>query len=1042
MKHFRLFVFLVFLFPEESSTQVLKRIVFDNGSEIPTNPKILIKRGATQGGGLYLRTAPPARESVTTIHTSKLQFAVGKIERLSMNESGNPDWIEFKSNRLPDSEASFETWLQQTLQKDLGLVQPQGISVKIISNETDEMQIQHLRCQHQFMGLDILDYEFIAHLYPGQKVVLHGQLMVPEISTAEKPDLEFDLKKLLEGFFNQRGITITEEDSQAHNLISKSKKAFWLDSESKIWHKVLYMMSQPNPAEHWELMIDLSNGKILKSLRNICKLHHHHSDFQSCNVRASEAFLNHQRFEFLGPETGTGLDLSNTNRTFGVWKEGSLFYLMDASRAMFNAGSSRMPSNPVGAIMTLDAKNTSPFSNGFKAEFITNTGSVWNFKAAISAHYNAGKAYDYYLNNFNRNSISGNGDNILSFVNVVDENGRAMDNAFWNGKAMFYGNGSQAFLSLPKALDVAGHELTHGVIQNTANLIYENEPGAINESFADIFGVMIDRDDWTVGEDVVQKSFFPTGALRSLMDPHNGGTSRFDNGYQPKHVREQYFGTDDNGGVHINSGIPNHAFYLFVQKLRTGRTEEEAKKMAEKIYYHALTRYLMRSSNFKDLRKAIESSCIDLFPANNAVLTSAQSAFDDVGILGSTTTPPANRDIAPNPGKEFLVCTDRNLQGVYLYDFTNQPITLSSREIISKPSVTDDGTEIFYVGEDKKLYYLQYNQNSKTYEEFLVDDTPVYRNVSISKDGRLLAILYSAEENKIHIYDFVKQEYKAYTIYNPTTAGGATFDVKYADQMDFDLSGTSLMYDAFTEIQGSGIEYWDIGFLRVFNKSSNTFGDGQITKLISSLPENTSVGNPVFSKNSPDIIAFDYIESDFFQTDYALLGANTEDNVVSPIADNRDKLAYPSFSVKDNVILFDGTNSNQVQSLNARPLKSSKIESSGQESVLLNSGKWGTWFALGSRKLVDSKNLESIRSLIVNPNPFHDELVIDLESEDSHLAELFLIDPLGHKSKIQYCELQEGFNKIYFNTAQFRPGFYVLVVQNSKGSANIKLIKQ
>jgi Zinc metalloprotease (elastase) len=113
---------------------------------------------------------------------------------------------------------------------------------------------------------------------------------------------------------------------------------------------------------------------------------------------------------------------------------------------------------------------------------------------------------------------------------------------------------------------VAAHEMSHGVVQNTANLNYQGESGAINESFADVFGSMVDRDDWLIGEDVVNRSVFTSGALRSLMDPNNGGTRLGDNGYQPKSVSEQYFGSENNGGVHINSGIPNHAFTFLLFK--------------------------------------------------------------------------------------------------------------------------------------------------------------------------------------------------------------------------------------------------------------------------------------------------------------------------------------------------------------------------------------------------------------------------------------------------------------------------------------------
>ena len=116
--------------------------------------------------------------------------------------------------------------------------------------------------------------------------------------------------------------------------------------------------------------------------------------------------------------------------------------------------------------------------------------------------------------------------------------------------------------------------------------------------------------------------------------------------------------------------------------------------------------------------------------------------------------------------------------------------------------------------------------------------------------------MFTNEEDKIHVYDFVKGEWKSFKLYNPTYSNSVTGDVRYADQMDFDHSGEYLMYDAFNEISkstGGEYTYWDIGFLHVFDKSKNTFGTGKIEKLIASLPENTSVGNPVFSKNSLDV---------------------------------------------------------------------------------------------------------------------------------------------------------------------------------------------
>ena len=140
------------------------------------------------------------------------------------------------------------------------------------------------------------------------------------------------------------------------------------------------------------------------------------------------------------------------------------------------------------------------------------------------------------------------GGNILAFFNVAELNGSgdpvSMENAFWNGAAMWYGNGGSSFKELARGLDVGGHEMTHGVVEKTANLVYQDESGALNESFADIFGAMIDRDDWRMGEDVMQPGASPSGALRDLSNPANGDTPGGGNNlggdfWQPGHVNQK-----------------------------------------------------------------------------------------------------------------------------------------------------------------------------------------------------------------------------------------------------------------------------------------------------------------------------------------------------------------------------------------------------------------------------------------------------------------------------------------------------------------------
>ena len=199
-----------------------------------------------------------------------------------------------------------------------------------------------------------------------------------------------------------------------------------------------------------------------------------------------------------------------------------------------------------GYILTLNANNTSTVDLNYS--MITSSDNTWSDKTAVSAHYNTTATYKYFENTFGRNSLNDKGGNIISFINVANEDGSSMENAFWNGKAAFYGNGGTHFLPLAGALDVVAHELSHGVISNTANLEYYGQSGAINETFADIFGSMVDRDNWLIGEDVTKTTYSPSGALRNMSDPHNMG-SFTDNYWQPKHVSEMYIGEADNRGV-------------------------------------------------------------------------------------------------------------------------------------------------------------------------------------------------------------------------------------------------------------------------------------------------------------------------------------------------------------------------------------------------------------------------------------------------------------------------------------------------------------
>lgn len=234
-------------------------------------------------------------------------------------------------------------------------------------------------------------------------------------------------------------------------------------------------------------------------------------------------------------------------------------------------------------------------------------------KAAVDAHYYAGEVFDYYYDTFGRVSYDNQGADIRSTVHY----GSNYNNAAWTGNQMIYGDGDgSTFTYLSGADDIVAHELTHAVTDTTAELVYENQSGALNESFSDVFGFFVDSEDWLMGEDVYTPGT-SGDALRSLSNP---------NAYnQPDHMDEYRnlpnTESGDWGGVHINSGIPNKAAYYTINSIGISKAED--------IYYRALTVYLTPSSNFSSARQALIQSAQDLYGSQAA--NAVSNAWSNVG---------------------------------------------------------------------------------------------------------------------------------------------------------------------------------------------------------------------------------------------------------------------------------------------------------------------------------------------------------------------------------------------------------------------------
>lgn len=730
-----------------------------------------------------------------------------------------------------------------------------------------------------------------------------------------------------------------------------------------------------------------------------------------------------------GPATAQATDLLGQQRTINTYRIGATYYLLDASRPMYNAAQSQLPDKPVGAILTVTANNT----DLERITHITSPTNTWNDPASVSAHVNAGIAYEYYRTTHSRNSLDGSGGTILSVVHVT-YNGRPMDNAFWNGKVMAYGDGNVAFRPLARGLDVAAHEMTHGVIEHTANLVYLSQSGAINESLADVFGVMVDRDDWLVGEDVVNPQYFPSGAMRSFSDPHNGGSGPQSPGWQPKHMSEYQTLPEteegDNGGVHVNSGIPNHACYLIAQQIGRDKTE--------RIYYRALTTYLTQNSQFLDLRRAVIAAARDLY-GDGTETQAIAAAFDAVGITDGGGGGSSPRDYEPVPGTDRLLVYAPGDGALYVFDDANNPSTprrVSSQSgIFSRPSVTDDGTVCLYIAADNTLRACALT--SPTVQEQIVEPTPVWRSIAISPDGKRLAATSTAYDPIVYVYnlDASPPSVRQFRLYTPNYSGDTSASqLVFADAMQWHLDGQTLLLDALNATPtetGDTLVYWDILQLRAWDRGSGTFGSGIVTRVLPIQPIGVSIGNPTYAKNSPYIIAFDRLDDN--TGSYAVMAANLNTQTVEMLATNTT-LGYPSFRGDDGRIAATTITPQNVVGIAALPLDASKIRPAGNPVWLVTDGVVPIYFRIGQRPLNTEDVAESFEVRIV-PSPACGDATIEFAASDAEWS-WAISDLLGRLRSSGSARS----SRVQISTDHLEPGIYHCIIASGTRRRTLPLV--
>lgn len=1055
MKKYTLLLILLLVFSHLALAQMKPQLENTDTQKVP---KRVVESFSTRVNPVALPRAqrPSLGSSLANRQAAVLPSLLRKSQA-SITKADNGQVI-FIEGSIDDLEAVIDgkdsDYFQQALayltalQTDLQIVEAED-EFELQSVVTDELGHTHIRLQQTYQGVKVQGSELILHNVDGKIQSVSGRIFpTPELEDLNASLGEAQAIELAKNNIRKQTY-IKELSARERALISyapveadlvifhKDKK---LDAERLVWQIRLI----PHLAQHWLLFLDANTGEIIQSFDQVCHLHNHLEAGHTCSghdeeiVKASlenKALLN-------GPRTANAVDLNGITRTINTYESDGAFFMIDASRPMFSNFQSDVVGSPDGAVWTLDGQNGAPQRDDFEVIHNANTNNQWSNRIAVSAHYNAGVAYEYFRQTFNRNSIDGNGGTIISIINIADEDGRDMDNAFWSGQAMFYGNGAQAFSSpLAKSLDVAGHEMSHGVIQNTAGLEYYGESGALNESFADIFGVMMDRDDWGLGEDVVNTNFYRTGVLRSMSNPNNGGNSLSDLGWQPANTNEQYLGREDNAGVHINSGIPNRAFYLFATAV--------GKAKAEQVFYRALNTYLIRSSQFIDARLAVIRAAQDLHGENSAEVRAAEDAFNTVGIgsggggtgggTGGGNTGGTDLttlcEIESNPGQEFVILTDASNSQLYLAnsegDIIQNPYL--NIGIKSKPSFTDDGGFGVFVAADGTIRFI----NTQTGEFDFLEANPqtIWRNIVISKDGERLAITTDDQTPEILVFDFNRQEIRTLELSNSTTAPGvSTNSVLFADAMEWDYDGEFLIYDSFNRIPsgfGGDIEYWDISFLRAWDKQTNDFGEGLVLPLFANLPENVSVGNPTFAKNSSCVIAFDFVDGSEGTAQYEVLAANYETGDIGTLFEGNTP-GYPNYTKDDDAVIFDFLNQG-AQILAIQDVAADKITPEGEAFVFVDGGSWGTVIATGERTITNTAQVGT-HQFRVYPTAFED--AINIEWNGNGLAQIELYDLLGRRVLIQQIR-----DNAILATSNLQAGTYFMNISVGAERSTQKLIK-
>ena len=799
---------------------------------------------------------------------------------------------------------------------------------------TDKLGRTHLRFRQQYQGLPVWPADIIVHLNPAGQVDVMNGAFVPtpkDLSTIpvldEATAVEYARTGLTDG---------AEAEVTASELIIYAPG----DTPPRLAWKLKLTIGL---TAQWVVVIDAVNGDELTAYNQV--MHQSYSDI--------------------------GVDLFGMPQQLNVWWQDDFFWMIDTSKNMFDPAAQGLHGwIQRGAIWVRDAQNQEilidapvvyrdPSSQGDRSSFPPD---------AVSAAYNLSETYDYYSERHGRKSfdedVDDDGVKDGASIHAIVRYRENYKNAFWipGSNLIVFGDGRP----FAGALDIVGHELTHGVIEHSANLLYQDQPGALNEAFADIFGEMIEAKkkeeegegppDWITGRDLARPSPGSPDLgrpVRNLKNPE-AFLTHFGRPY-PKKMSDFFHIQEDNGGVHINSTIIGHAFYLLAE----GLNGAIGLRAAERIFYRALTVYLVQNSQFIDARLACIRAAEDIFemdPDKDRKVAKVAEAFDAVEIFGAGPTPdPPN--IPPVLGPDATLFVYRDVLGQFRLGRREaaqgdgeQGVQLLAKDIVvrARPSVSRDGGLAVFVNAENDLCRIETDGNREECIDFSSAGTSydTVASVALSPDGQLLGVVFPDDldtpANTISVINLVTGVARTFLLPAFSYTGPARDALPYASTMNFTADGQWLIYDALSAVTVSGDED---NLLQRGQWSLYTL-DLQTGRGFPLIPPRRGfhIAFPALGQTSDNFLTFD--EFDETRNRSTVYTAKLSDGIVREkkmIATVEGGFGVPGYTGDDMALVYSQRHPSVSTgfSLVRQPLEADRLTPKGSSSIWLENAEIG-----------------------------------------------------------------------------------------------------